>query len=167
MLIDVTKLSVSLHILFVLSDSNFLRLISGLTYDLAVPYRQYISRSDVSEVWMMLPHYKSITPPQIVDTSSKQSTKHQRHVFLFNDTMIVTKKSGTRYIFKRAINLAETKLMFVQSATSERVYQLTPALDSSLAFKFCFEGSDADVAGFEAELRQMIYEVIQWHACDQ
>ena len=102
-----------------------------------------------------------------MDTSSKQPTKHQRHVFLFNDTMIVTKKSGTRFIFKRAINLAETKLMFIQSSTSERVYQLTPALDSSLAFKFCFEGSDADVASFESELRQMIYEVTCRSTCYQ
>ncbi|XP_022082588.1 uncharacterized protein LOC110974929 isoform X3 [Acanthaster planci] len=120
--------------------------ISGNRPILAEPHRRLVHKCSLSEVY----------------DPTKKDKKHLRHVFLFNDMLMVTKlykkKTGSIYGFKKAFPLHAACVLDFSSQYYHHGIRLVASMNNRTLITFC-ANSQEDKMKFVADLREAVQEV--------
>ncbi|XP_071810285.1 uncharacterized protein [Asterias amurensis] len=120
--------------------------ISGNRPILAESHRRLVRDCSLSEVY----------------DPTKKDKKHQRHVFLFNDMLMITKiykkKTGSIYGFKKAFPLHAACVLDFSSQHYPHGIRLVAAMNNRTLITFC-ANSQEEKARFVADLRETVQEV--------
>ncbi|XP_033647680.1 IQ motif and SEC7 domain-containing protein 1-like isoform X4 [Asterias rubens] len=120
--------------------------ISGNRPILAESHRRLVRDCSLSEVY----------------DPTKKDKKHQRHVFLFNDMLMITKiykkKTGSIYGFKKAFPLHAACVLDFSSQHYPHGIRLVAAMNNRTLITFC-ANSQEEKARFVSDLRETVQEV--------
>ncbi|XP_038061907.1 IQ motif and SEC7 domain-containing protein 1-like isoform X2 [Patiria miniata] len=120
--------------------------ITGNRPILAEPHRRLVRDCSLSEVY----------------DPTKKDKKHPRHVFLFNDMLMVTKlykkKTGSIYGFKKAFPLHTACVLDFSSQYYPHGIRLVAAMNNRTLITFC-ANSQEEKMKFVADLRETVQEV--------
>ncbi len=120
--------------------------ISGNRPILAESHRRLVRDCSLSEVY----------------DPTKKDKKHQRHVFLFNDMLMITKiykkKTGSIYGFKKAFPLHAACVLDFSSQHYPHGIRLVAAMNNRTLITFC-ANSQEEKAKFVSDLRETVQEV--------